>query len=380
MSAHQAVFPVAVMARVLGVSEAGFHAWRRRPVSAHAVADAALLKRIRTIHAGSRQTYGAPRVHAELRAGGERHGRKRIARLMRAAGLIGASRRRGTIVTTRRDKEARPAPDLVDRDFTAFRPNQLWVADITFVPTASGFLYLAVVLDAWSRKIVGWSMANHLRDRTGAGRAGDGDRPAAAGRRHPPQRPGQPIHVIGVRKTLQGGWRPAVDGIGRRCLRQRHVRELLRHARMRAAGATQVHVPRSRPRWPASASSKVGTTRCGCTQPSATARQWPMKQRWRRSRQNRNHPSPTPLYETEATSLDRWRTSCGGGNASSVRSKFPDQTKGRGCEGVGSLRDRNGQRNHSRYAVLRKFDLGNQRRQGCRIADVGSKQNDPENE
>ena len=88
MSAHQAVFPVAVMARVLGVSEAGFHAWRHRPASAHAVGDAALLKRIRTIHAGSRETYGAPRVHAELRAGGEKHGRKRIARLMRAAGLL----------------------------------------------------------------------------------------------------------------------------------------------------------------------------------------------------------------------------------------------------------------------------------------------------
>ena len=102
----------------------------------------------------SRESYGAPRVHAELRAGGEKHGRKRIARLMRAAGLIGVSRRRGTMVTTRRDKEARPAPDLVDRDFTALRPNQLWVADITFVPTASGFLYLAVVLDAWSRRIV----------------------------------------------------------------------------------------------------------------------------------------------------------------------------------------------------------------------------------
>ena len=82
---------------------------------------------------------------------------------MRAGGLIGASRRRGTVVTTRRNKEVRPAPDLVDRDFRAFRPNQLWVADITFVPTAGGFLYLAVVLDAWSRKIVGWSMANHLR-------------------------------------------------------------------------------------------------------------------------------------------------------------------------------------------------------------------------
>ena len=163
MSANQAVFPIATMARVLGVSEAGYHAWRHRPRSAHAVADATLLKRVRTIHATSRATYGAPRVHAQLRADGEKHGRKRIARLMRMAGLVGASRRRAGVTTTRRDKEARPAPDLVDRNFVAVRPNQLWVADITFVPTASGFLYLAVALDAWSRKIVGWSMANHLR-------------------------------------------------------------------------------------------------------------------------------------------------------------------------------------------------------------------------
>jgi putative transposase len=118
---------------------------------------------VRTIHASSRETYGAPRVHAELQAGGEKHGRKRIARLMRAAGLVGASRRRNGVTTTRRDPDARPAPDLVDRDFTATGPNQLWVADITFVPTANGFLYLAVVLDAWSRKIVGWAMATHLR-------------------------------------------------------------------------------------------------------------------------------------------------------------------------------------------------------------------------
>jgi putative transposase len=163
MSANQAMFPIAVMARVLGVSEAGFHAWRQRPPSAHAVADAALLKRVRTIHASSRETYGAPRVHAELRAEGEKHSRKRIARLMREAGLVGASRRRGGITTTRRDRDARPAPDLVDRNFVASGPNELWVGDITFVPTASGFLYLAVVLDAWSRKIVGWAMANHLR-------------------------------------------------------------------------------------------------------------------------------------------------------------------------------------------------------------------------
>jgi putative transposase len=163
MSAHQASFPIATMARVLAVSEAGYYAWRQRPPSAHAVADTALLKRVRTIHASSRETYGAPRVQAELRAGGEKHGRKRIARLMRAAGLVGASRRRNGVTTTRRDPDVRPAPDLVDRDFTATAPNQLWVADITFVPTANGFLYLAVVLDAWSRKIVGWAMAPHLR-------------------------------------------------------------------------------------------------------------------------------------------------------------------------------------------------------------------------
>jgi putative transposase len=163
MSTNQASFPVATMARVLGVSTAGFYAWRDRPPSPHAQADTALLTRVRTIHTTSRQLYGAPRVHAQLQADGERHGRKRIARLMRAAGLVGACHRGKGPTTTRRDQDARPAPDLVDRKFTAARPDQLWVADITFVPTAAGFLYLAVVLDACSRKVVGWSMANHLR-------------------------------------------------------------------------------------------------------------------------------------------------------------------------------------------------------------------------
>jgi putative transposase len=163
MSANQATFPVAAMARVLGVSKAGFYAWLHRPPSAHADADGMLLKRIKTVHASSRQTYGAPRVHAELHNHGQAHGRKRIARLMRDAGLVGASHRRSGPTTTLRDKDARPAPDLVDRNFTATAPNQLWVSDITYVPTAVGFLCLAVVLDAWSRKIVGWSMANHLR-------------------------------------------------------------------------------------------------------------------------------------------------------------------------------------------------------------------------
>ena len=163
MKAHQASFPIAAMVRVLGVSNAGYYAWAKRPPSARALANAALLKRIRTVHVSSRQTYGAPRVHAELRECGDRHGRKRIARLMREAGIVGASHRRGGPVTTRRDAAARPAPDLVDRDFAVAAPNQLWVADITFVPTAVGFVYLAVVLDAFSLKIVGWTMASHLR-------------------------------------------------------------------------------------------------------------------------------------------------------------------------------------------------------------------------
>jgi putative transposase len=119
MSANQACFPIATMVRVLGVSKAGYYAWVHRPLSAHAVADEVLLKRVRTVHATSRQTYRAPRVHADLQARGEQHGRKRIARLMRLAGLVGASHRHGGPTTTRRDKEARPAPDLVDRDFTA---------------------------------------------------------------------------------------------------------------------------------------------------------------------------------------------------------------------------------------------------------------------
>src|SRR2546421_6268534 len=141
MSANQACFPIAAMARVLGVSKAGYYAWLQRSPSARATADAALLKRIKTVHASSRQTYGAPRVHADLHGHGERHSRKRIARLMREAGLVGASHRHGGPTTTRRNKDDRPAPDLVDRDFNAAGPNQLWVADITYVPTMAGFLY-----------------------------------------------------------------------------------------------------------------------------------------------------------------------------------------------------------------------------------------------
>ena len=302
MSANQAVFPIATMARVLGVSEAGYHAWRHRPPSAHAVADATLLKRVRTIHATSRATYGAPRVHAQLRADGEKHGRKRIARLMRMAGLVGASRRRAGVTTTRRDKEARPAPDLVDRNFVAVRPNQLWVADITFVPTASGFLYLAVVLDAWSRKIVGWSMANHLRAELVVDAL-----EMAIGQR----RPGDVIHhsdqgnilrwrsVNAARRPVYGlPWvllaTPTTTPCARASLPPWNASCWI------AAGSCR----RPKPGWLASASLRAGTTPFGCIPHWATSRRSPMNSPWRQSPRNRNYPSPRTLHENGAASDD----------------------------------------------------------------------------
>ena len=162
MMRNQAEYSIRMMCRCLGVSPSGYYDWLSREPSARSVRDAALRERIEAIHLFSRGTYGSPRVHAELASDGERLGRKRVARLMRVAGLEGVSRRRRGW-TTRRDEKARPAPDLVDRDFSATGPDLLWVADVTYIPTWSGFLYLAVVVDVWSRRVVGWSMATHLR-------------------------------------------------------------------------------------------------------------------------------------------------------------------------------------------------------------------------
>ena len=162
MKANQAGYQVRALCRALGVSASGFYAWRDRPPSARALADAKLLERIRVFHTTSDGTYGVPRIYDDLLEEGTRVGRKRIARLMRRDGLRGVSRRKGCW-TTIRDKDAQPAPDLVQRHFAAEAPNQLWVADITYIPTWAGFLYLAVVLDVFSRRIVGWAMANHLR-------------------------------------------------------------------------------------------------------------------------------------------------------------------------------------------------------------------------
>jgi putative transposase len=163
VKANQATSSVRVMCRLLNVSKSGFYAWDRRVISARERADIELTVRIRAIHQRSRETYGAPNIHAELADDhGIRVGRKRVARLMRAAGLRGATLRK-FVITTVSDPASRQPADLVERRFYAEHPNRLWVADATYIPTWSGFLYLAIVLDVFSRKIVGWAMETHLR-------------------------------------------------------------------------------------------------------------------------------------------------------------------------------------------------------------------------
>jgi len=151
MKAHQAEHSIPALGRVLGVSTSGFYAWVHRRPSRRATQDAALIERIKAFHQVSRGTYGTPRIHRDLRAAGIRVGRKRVARLLQQAGLRGVSRRKWVRTTVRSDT-GRPAPDLVQRQFVASAPNQLWVADITYIPTRAGMLYLAVVLDVWSRR------------------------------------------------------------------------------------------------------------------------------------------------------------------------------------------------------------------------------------
>lgn len=150
------------MCKHLQVSPSGYYEWRDRSPSSRQKANAALCEQIREVHQASDATYGAPRVHAQLRHMGHQVNLKRVERLMRVMGLQGISRRRGFVVTTKRNPQDRPAPDLVQRQFTANDINQLWVADMTYIPTWQGFLYLAVVVDACSRKVVGWAFGARM--------------------------------------------------------------------------------------------------------------------------------------------------------------------------------------------------------------------------
>jgi putative transposase len=269
MTANQAEYPIATMSAVLDVSRSGFYARRSRPPSARAQADAELAKRIVMFHDRSGGTYGAPRIHADLAEAGIHVGRKRVERLMRAAAIAGVSGRRFAR-TTYRDERVRPAADLVDRDFSAEKPDELWVADITYIATWTGFLYLAVVLDAFSRKVVGWAMAGDLRAQLvlNALNMAIGQRRPRDVIHHSDQGSQYTSVAFGVR-CKEAGVRPSMGSVG----------DAYDNASARASSprsnasscSAAASAPRPRPAWPSSPSSRAGTIRAGGTQPSATS-------------------------------------------------------------------------------------------------------------
>jgi putative transposase len=187
IDAEKAQYPIALLCRMLGVARAGYYAWGTRGPSARALADTLLSDQIVRLHRASRATYGTPRLHAELAAAGEHVGRKRVARLLRRAGLHGVTRGRTGPRTTIADPAAVVAPNRLARDFTAAAPNRRWVGDITYLPTQEGWLYLATLVDVYSRRVVGWAMADHLRTELALDAL-----EMALGQRHPP--PGTLLH------------------------------------------------------------------------------------------------------------------------------------------------------------------------------------------
>jgi transposase InsO family protein len=160
---HREVWPVRVMCAALSVSPSGYYAWRSRPPSLRKIANRELLGNIQRVHAHHRGRYGAPRIHAELRAEGQIVGRKRIERVMRQHGIRARAPCRYRVCTTDSKHSLPVAPNLLDQNFVADRPNQVWLADITYIATGEGWLYLAAILDLFTRKVVGWAMRDHMR-------------------------------------------------------------------------------------------------------------------------------------------------------------------------------------------------------------------------
>lgn len=162
---HAGQYPVTLLCQTLQVTRSGYYAWRQRPESRRAQEDQRLLAEIRTLQTASKHTYGSPRIHAALRQQGETCGRHRVARVMRAHDLVGKARHKFRVTTTESDHELPVAANVLDRQFTPTAPNQVWVSDITYVPTSEGWLYLAAVMDLYARRIVGWAMSARI-DRT----------------------------------------------------------------------------------------------------------------------------------------------------------------------------------------------------------------------
>ena len=225
MSDHQAAYPTTTMCELLGVSSSGYYAWIKRRPSRRAETDTMLIAEIHVAHEASRGTYGAPRIHTELAAKGLRVGRKRIAQLMARARLAGVSRRRFVATTVRNG--GRQAPNLVKRNFTAEAPDRLWVADITYIPTWAGFLYLAVVLDAYSRCIVGWSMMGadahpgRLRGQERQDARNVDQSPGWSHQTRPEDRPARMIEVLQENDPVCRRCNGGVESRGRPCNRDR---------------------------------------------------------------------------------------------------------------------------------------------------------------
>jgi putative transposase len=205
----EVAFPVVVLCRVLGVSTSGYYAWTERPASARARRDEELGQRVRAAHSASKGRYGSPRVHAELRANGDKVGRKRIARLMKQANLAGRKRRRFR-QTTDSNHNYPIADNILGRDFITTAPDEVWVTDITFIWTNQGWLYLAAILDLFSRRVVGWSTSANV------------DRPLAASaldRALRDRRPSQGLvhHSDRGSTYASGDYRRALDAHGLQC-------------------------------------------------------------------------------------------------------------------------------------------------------------------
>ena len=273
VDADKALYEVAVLCRLLRVSRSGYYAWLARPPSQREGADGVLTTQIRDAFDANRKVYGSPRIHAELCDADVHVGRKRVARLMRAAGIVGCHRRKHKLGTTKQNPNAAAAPDLVDRKFTATAPNQLWVADVTYVPTVQGWLYLACVTDVYSQMILGWSMASHRKTDlvvdavTMAVHRRGGKAPGAI---HHNDRGGEPrLNRSSANYAVTARWHPWAAS--RTTSMTRSLRASSRpwnascSTNSPEAGSTQDTKPNS----PCSTTSRPSTTHAGATQQSA---------------------------------------------------------------------------------------------------------------
>jgi hypothetical protein len=232
---RRADYPVTIMCGVLGVSPAGYYAWRSRPESRRSATNRDLVDDIKRVHRDTHGRYGSPRIHIELKAQGRGVSRGRIERLMRHHGIRAIMARPRRVRTTDSRHDLPIAPNLLDRNFIAAAPNRIWLADITYIETDQGWLYLAAVMDLYSRRIVGWAMRDHLRTELPFGGIDDGHLSAAAWRQpDPPFRSRRSICLGGLSQGNAIRQLSALNEPQGRLLRQCPDGELLPHAQNRA--------------------------------------------------------------------------------------------------------------------------------------------------